>query len=138
MPVVIGRGLTPVKILYCLWLQKFVPCISPQPLVRILTTVARFIAQIECGNCTISNITIKHRHLGINIICTSQNPKSIPNIIRNNIDIFCLYKFANTKMVHLPAGRGGGPFPPAHRGWRLQCPCTAPGVCETLRPHPQR
>ena len=56
----------------------------------------------ECfkrGNCTISNITIKHRHLGINIIYTSQNPKSIPNIIRNNIDIFCLYKFANTKMV---------------------------------------
>jgi hypothetical protein len=56
----------------------------------------------ECfkrGNCTISNITIKHRHLGINIIYTSQNPKSIPNIIRNNVDIFCLYKFANTKMV---------------------------------------
>ena len=56
----------------------------------------------ECfkrGNCTISNPTIKHRHLGINIIFTSQNPKSIPNIIRNNVDIFCLYKFANTKMV---------------------------------------
>ena len=56
----------------------------------------------ECfkrGNCTISNLTIKHRHLGINIIFTSQNPKSIPNIIRNNVDIFCLYKFANTKMV---------------------------------------
>jgi hypothetical protein len=56
----------------------------------------------ECfkkGNCTISNLTIKHRHLGINIIYTSQNPKSIPNIIRNNVDIFCLYKFANTKMV---------------------------------------
>ena len=56
----------------------------------------------ECfkkGNCTISNLTIKHRHLGINIIYTSQNPKSIPNIIRNNVDIFCLYKFANFKMV---------------------------------------
>ena len=51
------------------------------------------------GNCTISNLTIKHRHLGINMIFTSQNPKSIPNIIRNNVDIFCLYKFANTKMV---------------------------------------
>ena len=33
------------------------------------------------------------------MIFTSQNPKSIPNIIRNNVDIFCLYKFANTKMV---------------------------------------
>jgi hypothetical protein len=25
-------------------------------------------------NCTTSNITIKHRHLGINMIYTSQNP----------------------------------------------------------------
>ncbi len=56
----------------------------------------------ECfkkGNCTISNITIKHRYLGINLIYTYQNPKSIPNIIRNDVDIFCLYKFANNKMV---------------------------------------
>ena len=49
------------------------------------------------GNSLISNLTIKHRHLGINLIFTTQNPKSIPNIIRNNIDIFVLYKFANTK-----------------------------------------
>ena len=33
------------------------------------------------------------------MIFASQNPKSIPNIIRSNIDIFCLIKFANTKMV---------------------------------------
>ncbi len=38
-------------------------------------------------------------HLGINITFTSQNPKRIPNIIRNNVDIYCLYKFSNTKMV---------------------------------------
>ena len=47
----------------------------------------------------INNITIKHRHLGVNLIFTSQNPKSIPNIIRNNIDVYVLYKFANVKMV---------------------------------------
>lgn len=51
------------------------------------------------GNCLMSNITIKHRHLGLNLVFTSQNPKSIPNIIRNNIDVFVLYKFANVKMV---------------------------------------
>ncbi len=51
------------------------------------------------GNCTISNLTIKRRHLGINIILITQNPKSIPNILSNNVDIFCLYKFFNTKMV---------------------------------------
>ena len=47
----------------------------------------------------IDNITIKHRHLGVNLVFTSQNPKSIPNIIRNNIDVYVLYKFANVKMV---------------------------------------
>ncbi len=33
----------------------------------------------ECfkkGNCLIANITIKHRHLGINLIFTTQNPRS--------------------------------------------------------------
>jgi len=47
----------------------------------------------------INNITIKHRHLGVNLVFTSQNPKSIPNIIRNNIVVYVLYKFANVKMV---------------------------------------
>ncbi len=51
----------------------------------------------KCG--LTSNITIKHRHLGVNLVFTSQNPKSIPNIIRNNIDVYVLYKFANLKMV---------------------------------------
>ena len=51
------------------------------------------------NNSLIGNITVKHRHLGINLIFTSQNPKSIPNIIRNNIDLWFLYKFANIKMV---------------------------------------
>jgi hypothetical protein len=45
----------------------------------------------------INNITIKHRHLGINLVFTSQNPKSIPNIIRNNIDVYVLYKFFKCK-----------------------------------------
>ena len=51
------------------------------------------------NNSLIGNITIKHRHLGINLIFTTQNPKSKPNIIRNNIDLWFLYKFANIKMV---------------------------------------
>ncbi len=33
--VVIGRGPTPVKILFRLWLQKFVPGVVPQPLARV-------------------------------------------------------------------------------------------------------
>ena len=37
--------------------------------------------------------------MGINLVFTSQNPRSIPNIIGNNIDVYVLYKFANVKMV---------------------------------------
>jgi hypothetical protein len=51
------------------------------------------------GNCLISNLTIKHRHLGINLIYTTQNPKSIPNIIRANIDLWVLYKFSNVNII---------------------------------------
>ncbi len=47
----------------------------------------------------ISNLTLKHMHLGINIIFTSHNPKSFPNITRNNVDIFCLYKIVHTKIL---------------------------------------
>lgn len=51
------------------------------------------------GNCLISNLTIKHRHLGINLLFTTQNPKSIPNIIRANIDLWILYKFSNANII---------------------------------------
>ena len=51
------------------------------------------------GNCFMSNLVIKHRHVGINLIFTTQNPRSINNIIRSNIDLWILYKFSNIKMV---------------------------------------
>ena len=38
----------------------------------------------------INNKLIKHSHLGVNFVFTSQNPKSIPNKIRNNIDVYIL------------------------------------------------
>lgn len=50
-------------------------------------------------NSAISNLLIKHRHYGINMIFTTQNPKSINNIIRSNIDVYILYKFANANMI---------------------------------------
>jgi hypothetical protein len=72
---------------------------NPRVIFMILDDM---IGNNECfkrGNCAISNLTIKHRHLGINLIYTTQNPKSIPNIIRNNIDLWVLYRFANKNMV---------------------------------------
>jgi len=51
------------------------------------------------GNCALSNLCIKHRHLGINLIFTSQYLRAIPPVIRRNIDIYVLYKFANKQSV---------------------------------------
>jgi hypothetical protein len=38
---------------------------------------------------------LKHRHLYTNIIITTQYISAIQPIIKNNIDIFCLFKYAN-------------------------------------------
>jgi hypothetical protein len=43
------------------------------------------------------NITIENCHLGVNLVFTSQNPCSIPNTMRSNIDVYVLYWFANGK-----------------------------------------
>lgn len=40
----------------------------------------------------LSNLTIKHRHLKTNLIFTTQSYRQIPPVIRNNIDIYCIFK----------------------------------------------
>lgn len=42
---------------------------------------------------------LKHRHLYTNIFITSQYVNAIPPIIKNNIDIFCIFKYANLKDI---------------------------------------
>lgn len=42
---------------------------------------------------------LKHRHLYTNIFITTQYINSIQPVIKNNIDIFCLFKYANIKDV---------------------------------------
>ena len=42
---------------------------------------------------------LKHRHLYSNIFITTQYINAIQPIIRNNIDIFCIFKYANLKDV---------------------------------------
>lgn len=42
---------------------------------------------------------LKHRHLYCNIFITTQYVSSIPPVIRNNIDIFNIFKYANLKDI---------------------------------------
>ena len=50
-------------------------------------------------NNKLSNFLIKHRHYGINMIFTTQNLKSIPKVVRNNIDVYMIYRCMNKKVI---------------------------------------
>jgi hypothetical protein len=47
----------------------------------------------------VNNLVIKHRHLSINLIFTTQYLKAIPPIVRSNVDIFVLFKNSSTKVL---------------------------------------
>jgi hypothetical protein len=51
------------------------------------------------GHSAINNLTIRHRHLQCNLLFTTQYIKAIPPVLRRNLDIFVLFKFANAKSV---------------------------------------
>jgi hypothetical protein len=51
------------------------------------------------GHSAINNLCIKHRHLQCNLLFTTQYIKAIPPVLRRNLDIFVLFKFANAKSV---------------------------------------
>lgn len=51
------------------------------------------------GNSALNHLTIKHRHLQCSLIFTTQYPKAIPPVIRNNMDIWVLFKSASKERV---------------------------------------
>ena len=47
----------------------------------------------------INNLCIKHRHLQCNLLFTTQYIKAIPPVLRRNMDIWIIFKFANVQSV---------------------------------------
>ena len=47
----------------------------------------------------LTKFLLKHRHLYTNIFITTQYVNAIQPIIKNNIDIFCLFRYANLKEI---------------------------------------
>ena len=47
----------------------------------------------------LNKLVITHRHLQCNLIFTTQYIKAIPPILRANMDIFVLFKFASSKLL---------------------------------------
>ena len=51
------------------------------------------------GHSAINNLCIRHRHLQCNLLFTTQYIKAIPPVLRRNLDIFVIFKFANVQSV---------------------------------------
>ena len=51
------------------------------------------------SHSAINNLCIKHRHLQCNLLFTTQYIKAIPPVLRRNLDIFVIFKFANVQSV---------------------------------------
>jgi hypothetical protein len=48
---------------------------------------------------TLTKTILNSRHVGINLLLCSQNLKSIPKIVRNNVDVWILFKCKNEKVL---------------------------------------
>lgn len=51
------------------------------------------------GRSALTNLVLKNRHLGVNILVATQNLKAIPKSIRTNTSLFVIFKFASKKIV---------------------------------------
>lgn len=51
------------------------------------------------GKSALTNLVLKNRHHGINIIIATQSLKSIPKPIRTNTSLFVIFKFASSKII---------------------------------------
>lgn len=51
------------------------------------------------GKSALTNLVLKNRHHGVNIIIATQSLKSIPKPIRTNTSLFVIFKFASSKII---------------------------------------
>lgn len=51
------------------------------------------------GRSALTNLVLKNRHLGVNILIATQSMRGIPKNIRLNTSLFILYRFANKKII---------------------------------------
>jgi hypothetical protein len=51
------------------------------------------------GKSALTNMVLKNRHLGINVLICTQNLKSIPKSIRTYCSLFVIFRFASQKIV---------------------------------------
>lgn len=53
----------------------------------------------QTGKSALTNLILKNRHVGVNIMICTQNLKAIPKSIRTNTSLFCIFRFASKKII---------------------------------------
>jgi hypothetical protein len=51
------------------------------------------------GKSALVNVALRNRHIGINLLIASQNMKAVPKSLRCNTSLWCLFRFANKKII---------------------------------------
>jgi hypothetical protein len=51
------------------------------------------------GRSALTNLVLKNRHLGVNMLIATQNLKAIPKSIRTNTSLFILFRFASSRII---------------------------------------
>ena len=51
------------------------------------------------GKSALTNLVLRNRHMGINILMMTQNLKSVPKAIRSNTSLFVIFKFASKRII---------------------------------------
>lgn len=51
------------------------------------------------GKSALTNLVLRNRHLGINIMIATQNLKAVPKSIRTNTSLFVIFRFASKKII---------------------------------------
>jgi len=73
--------------------------VKPKIIFLILDDLVGSGAFSKKSKSVLSNLVIKHRHLKTNLIFTTQSFKSIPSIIRTNIDIYAIFKSSSYDQI---------------------------------------
>ncbi len=93
---------TPKTYHFGVWYPKYVPhppYIYPRVNVLVFDDLVGDPHALKKSHSAINNLCIKHRHLQCNLLFTTQYMKAIPPVLRRNLDIYVIFKFANDQSV---------------------------------------
>ena len=65
----------------------------------ILDDLVGSAAYKSTGKSALTNLVLRNRHMGINILMMTQNLRSVPKSIRSNTSLFVIFKFASKRII---------------------------------------